>query len=285
MINMVENIEHHENVIRNDNNCNNSITNRQSTENQNIEWKATWKDEYLKWVCGFANAQGGKIYIGCNDAGEVVGLSNAKKLLEDIPNKIRDAMGIVANVNLLRSGDLEYIEIDVEPYPIGISCRGVYYYRSGSTKQVLTGPALETFLMKKRGVTWDASLLPSFDLSDVSESAIEYFKKCAKKSGRVESQLLDESNDVLLSKLHMLNGDYLTNAAMLLFSEDPERWQLGAYVKVGFFKSNAELLYQDEVHGSLLEQADKTLDLVYHKYMKVPSLLIQALRMCFIWLV
>ena len=26
-------------------------------EQHNIEWKSTWKDEYLKWICGFANAQ------------------------------------------------------------------------------------------------------------------------------------------------------------------------------------------------------------------------------------
>ena len=29
-------------------------------EQQNIEWKESWNDEYLKWICGFANAQGGK---------------------------------------------------------------------------------------------------------------------------------------------------------------------------------------------------------------------------------
>ena len=29
-------------------------------ESQNIEYKSIWKDEYLKWICGFANAQGGK---------------------------------------------------------------------------------------------------------------------------------------------------------------------------------------------------------------------------------
>ncbi len=28
-------------------------------ESQNIEWKEIWKDEYLKWICGFANAEGG----------------------------------------------------------------------------------------------------------------------------------------------------------------------------------------------------------------------------------
>ena len=43
-------------------------------ESQNIEWKESWRDEYLKWICGFANAQGGKIYIGTRDDGTVIGL-------------------------------------------------------------------------------------------------------------------------------------------------------------------------------------------------------------------
>ena len=69
------------------------------TESQNTEYKETWRDECLKWICGFANAQGGTVYIGVNDAGEVVGVKNIKKLLEDIPNKIQTGLGIVADVN------------------------------------------------------------------------------------------------------------------------------------------------------------------------------------------
>jgi ATP-dependent DNA helicase RecG len=58
------------------------------SENQNIEYKQNWRDEYLKWIAGFANASGGKIYIGLDDKGKAVGLTNAHKLMEDIPNKI-----------------------------------------------------------------------------------------------------------------------------------------------------------------------------------------------------
>lgn len=32
-------------------------------ESQNIEYKESWRDEYLKWICGFANAQGGIVYL------------------------------------------------------------------------------------------------------------------------------------------------------------------------------------------------------------------------------
>ena len=237
-------------------------------ESQNIEWKSKWKDEYLEWICGYANAQGGKIYIGCDDDGKVVGLPNARKLLEDVPNKIRDAMGIIVGVNLLEKDGLEYIEIDVPSYPIGISCKGVYYYRSGSTRQVLTGPALEAFLMRKRGATWDNLPLPAFSIADVDDRVVSKFKSLAVKKGRMETSLLEEPKEILLDKLHLKNGDYLTNAAMLLFSNDPERYQTGAYIKIGYFENDAELLYQDEIHGSILEQVDKALDIIYLKYMR-----------------
>ncbi len=237
-------------------------------EHQNVEWKESWKDEYLKWICGFANAQGGKLYIGCDDSGRVVGVSNSGKLLEDIPNKIRDAMGIVVDVNLLSEGDREYIEIDVPPYPIGISCKGVYHYRSGSTKQVLTGPALEAFLMRKHGATWDHSPLPVFKAEEVDDRIVEHFRKLAAAKGRIDPVLLNESKEVLMEKLRLTNGDYLTNAAMLLFCKDPDRYQLGSYIKIGYFESDADLLYQDEVHGSILEQVDKAIELIYFKYMR-----------------
>ena len=92
-------------------------------ESQNIEYKTIWKDEYLKWICGFANAQGGTIFIGKDDNGNVVGVNNAKKLLEDLPNKITTVLGIVAEVNLHETKQDDYIEIVVEPQPNPVSCR------------------------------------------------------------------------------------------------------------------------------------------------------------------
>ncbi len=237
-------------------------------ENQNTEWKESWRDEYLKWICGFANAQGGKIYIGCDDNGKIVGVENSKKLLEDIPNKIVQALGIVVDVNLLQKDGKDYIEIIVPAYPTSISYKGVYYYRSGSTMQTLTGPALESFLNGKRGVTWDNMPIPAFKISDVDDSAVQRFKELASKKARIDPTLLNESKKVLMEKLHLTSGDYLTNAAMMLFAKDPEKWQLGAFVKIGYFESDADLMYQDEIRGPLIEIVDKIVDVVYLKYMR-----------------
>ena len=60
-------------------------------ETQNIEFKTSWRDEYIKWLCGFANAEGGKLIIGKKDNAEVAGIKNAKKLMEDLlmtPDKL-----------------------------------------------------------------------------------------------------------------------------------------------------------------------------------------------------
>ncbi|MCK4304336.1 MAG: hypothetical protein KAY24_08875 [Candidatus Eisenbacteria sp.] len=36
-------------------------------EHQHIEWKTSWRDDYLKWICGFPNADGGVLVIGRNN--------------------------------------------------------------------------------------------------------------------------------------------------------------------------------------------------------------------------
>ena len=79
------------------------------SESQNLEYKESWRDEYLKWICGFANAQGGRIYIGIDDNQQVIGVADTKRLMEDIPNKIVNYLGIVADVNLLHKEDKDYI--------------------------------------------------------------------------------------------------------------------------------------------------------------------------------
>jgi ATP-dependent DNA helicase RecG len=64
-------------------------------ESQNTEWKLSWRDEFLKWICGFANAEGGVLEVGRDDNGQAVGVTDAGRLLEDIPNKIRDVLALL----------------------------------------------------------------------------------------------------------------------------------------------------------------------------------------------
>ncbi|MDX9920287.1 MAG: ATP-binding protein [Paludibacter sp.] len=238
------------------------------SETQNIEYKSVWKDEYLKWICGFANAQGGTLYIGKDDNGNVVGLKDAKKLLEELPNKITTILGIVTPVNLHQTEQGDYIEIIVDSHPNPVNYKGEYHYRSGSTKQELKGAALDKFLLQKQGKHWDAVSIPNVSVADLKPETFEFFRKRGVKSKRLDEDVLTDTNDVLLNNLKLTDNGYLKRAALLLFHPDPEKYVSGAYIKIGFFRTDSDLLFQDEIHGNLFEQVEKTMDLLFTKYIK-----------------
>lgn len=240
----------------------------QINESQTIEFKQLWKDEYIKWICAFANNDGGKLYIGVNDDGEIVGIDNAKKLLEDIPNKVRDILGVMVDVNLHVEDGKEYVEIITENYPYPISYKGSYYYRSGSSTQELKGAALDKFLLRKQGKKWDGVPVPYFGFKDLDHYAIELFREKANKKKRIDAELLKENDEMLIDKLHLREGDYLKRATTLLFSKDPQKYVTGSTIKIGYFKSDSDLVYQDQVEGNLFQQIDKTMDLIFTKYLK-----------------
>ena len=237
-------------------------------ENQHTEWKEVWRDDYLRWICGFANAEGGTLVIGRNDAGLPLGVPNAPKLMEDIPNKVRDVLGIMVDVNLVIEDGKELLEIVVEPYPGPISYKGEYHYRSGATKQELKGPALERFLLKKRGKHWDDVPEPAFHANDGSAEAFRLFAQRAVRSGRMDEAVLSDSRETVLGNLELFDGPHLKRAACLLFSDKPERFVSGAWIKIGFFVTDDDLRYQDEVHGSLVEQVDKVMAVLQTKFLK-----------------
>ncbi len=237
-------------------------------ESQNIEYKSTWKDEYLKWICGFANANGGTIFIGKDDSGKVVGVPDSKKLLEDIPNKVRDVLGILVDVNLHKTKEGDYIEIIVEPYPNAVNYKGQYHYRTGSTKQELKGASLDKFLLQKQGKRWDGVPVPKATIKDLKDETLNFFRERGHKNKRLTEKILTDTNEYLLDNLNLMEEGNLKRAAILLFHPNPEKFITGAYIKIGYFESESDLKFQDEIHGNLFEQIEKTVEILFSKYFR-----------------
>lgn len=235
-------------------------------EQQNIEYKSSWHDDYLKWICGFANAKGGQVYIGKDDVGNIVGIEDYKKLMDEIPNKIKNNMGITAEVNLLQEDDKHYIEIIVQPYSVPISLRGRYYYRSGSVKQELTGTSLNEFLLKRSGLTWDEVTEPRATFADIDKNAFKAYLVMAKEKDRlpnVEGLTIEE----IFDKLRLTKNGELTRAAIILFGKDPRRYSTNAFVKIGRFKGDVDLRFQDVEEGNLIVLLKNVLERLDHKYL------------------
>ena len=239
-------------------------------EKQNIEWKENWRDEYLKWVCGFANSQGGKIFIGKDNEGNVSGLDNYQKLLEDLPNKIRDLLGVFVEVNLYEEDGKRYIEIIVPKYQVPIAYRGKYYIRSGSTKQELKGAALNEFILKRSGKTWDDVIEEKASFDHIDGESIKKFLKDASKANRINVES-DISIPDLLTKLRLSDGNQVKRAAIILFGNDPGRFYTNLSVKIGRFgDSSADLKFHEVVEGNLIELKERIPEMLNAKFLKHP---------------
>jgi ATP-dependent DNA helicase RecG len=187
------------------------------TESQNIEYKSGWRDEYLKWICGFANANGGKLFIGNDDKGQTVGIKDVKRLMEDIPNKVVQHLGLAVDTNLIIEGEKQIIEIVVSPSSLPVSYHGVFHYRSGNTKQELKGAVLNNFLLRKMGKTWDGISPENSTIEDIDSLTVKLFINKARDSNRISQDVHSEDIESTLQNLNLLNeNSQPKNAAILV---------------------------------------------------------------------
>lgn len=154
-------------------------------EHQSIEWKESWQDEYLKWICGYANAYGGTIYIGTDDDGNVVGIDNARDLLERIPNKITDTMGIIA-----------------DPIQISVYEDKIYIWNDGEMPPNLD--STDKLFMKHSSKPYNPKLANVFFKSGMIEAWGRGFEKireaCALYDGPLPEYEINEAGIMVLCK-------------------------------------------------------------------------------------
>lgn len=236
------------------------------TESQNIEYKSIWRDDYLKWICGFANANGGRLYIGIDNSGNVTGIDNHNELMEQLPNKFRDILGVYAEVNLQNEGNKNFLEIIVPRFDVPISVRGKYYVRTGSTLQEIKGPALNEFILKRTGKTWDDIPEQRASVNDIDEATVKQFLKDARAAKRINVED-DISIPDLLEKLRLLEDGHLKRAAIVLFGKDPGKFYPNMAVKIGKFgDSDADLKFHEVIEDNLIQLKEQIGEMLNAKF-------------------
>jgi ATP-dependent DNA helicase RecG len=236
------------------------------TEDQNIEFKQQWRDEALKTISAFANTEGGTMYIGVDDRGVSVELKNVNKLLVDIPNKIRDMLGVIANIKTVKRKSQAVVKITVPKYTAQISYKGKFYKRSGSTTSELNGMALSRFLISRSGTSWDSTIEPRSSLKDINVKTIRHFQELAKT--RFPFITREKDIKLILQKLNLAEKGKLKRAAILLFGKNPKKYFTSAFVQVGRFISESDVISTDVIEGNLFEQVEKTIEILRLKYLE-----------------
>ena len=242
-------------------------------ESQTVEFKESWRDEYLKTVCAFANTDGGVLYVGVKDNGEVVGVDNVKKLLEELPNKVVNTFVIAVDVEADEEDGRSFVKITVHKSNLALSYRGKFYTRSGSTTQELKGSALQRLLLKASNLSWDEIGVDNATYEDIDTETVTRFVRRATEYNRLPLGIDSLNIERLFQNLKLLTKEgLLTRAAILLFGKEPTRFFISATFKLGRFRGTdpTDLIIQDRVEGNLFVMFEQVIDFLKSKYLLSP---------------
>lgn len=158
------------------------------------------------------------------------------------------------------------IKMTVQKSTAPISYHGVFYIRSGSTTSELNGNELSRFLLSRAGASWDGIVEARASFDDISVKAVRNFQQLAKK--RFPFIAKEKSVRLVLRKLNLVEKGKLKRAAVLLFGKDPRKYFSSAFIQVGRFVSESEVISTDVIEGNLFEQVEKTIEVLRLKYLE-----------------
>ncbi|GAG70599.1 unnamed protein product, partial [marine sediment metagenome] len=123
---------------------------------------------------------------------------------------------------------------------------------------------LTRFLISKSDRDWDEYVEEKSSIEDINIETIKRFKEIAVK--RLPFIKEDKDNLKFLEKLNLLEDGKIKRAGILLFGKNPKKFYTSAYIKIGKFLTNTDILSTDDVEGNLFEQVEKAIELLRVKY-------------------
>ena len=230
-------------------------------EDRKTEFKSDWKDaKCLPELCAFANTDGGSLFVGINDNGDVVGVNpnKAEKWKESLPQLIERNLGFYPDKAEVRSEEgktVFYIKVISSDYLIKYN--GCYYGREGEHSRPLKGKALEVAKKKKILKPWDEFTLGNVSASDLKTDLLkEKIKnRCSNSSNKVSS---DDESEKLLKNLGLMSQGKIKRAAVFLCHHKPYEIIYGTCIKIIYRVDGPDKTFP--LSENLLFQVDKVLE-------------------------
>ncbi len=231
-------------------------------EDEYTELKSILTKDIKKEIVAFANSGGGRIYIGIDDDGNIVGLDNPKNDIEALSGMIKDGIKSdltlythikqeqINNKNIII---LEILNAPNKPYYLadkGLKSSGVYL-RSGNTSVPASDEVIKKLIVDSQNIPFEE--IPSKYQNLHFNYLITLFK----------NKNIDVNKNILKT-LKIINLDEMyTNLGLLLSDECPFS------IKCAIFEGKNDIKFKDrkEFTGSLLKQVNDVNDYlnIYNK--------------------
>jgi len=229
---------------------------------ETLEFKISLQEEVFHTVGAFANARGGALLIGVNDAGTPVGTVVGKETLREIVDRIASCTEprVVPDVTVETLKSCRIIAIQVPEYPIKpVAVRGRCYRRVGKSNRQLSPHMIAEMHLATTGTSWDARLLSEKAVKDLDLIRVRRYMTRSTNIGRRRYEAGEKPREVL-EKLELVRDGFPTWAAVLLFGKRPQSPLVQATVHCGRFHTEIDIRDDRMIEGSILDQIDETMD-------------------------
>jgi len=232
-------------------------------ENFHTEFKITLPDnrELSKDISCFANTDGGEIFIGVNDAGEIIGIAENKVerymlSVDDVAyNRCRPPITVVQETVRTTNGVILVIHIPKgieRPYS---TVSGQYYVRSANRCRQASREELLRLFQASESIYYDETTVSNSSLNDLDTN---YFIQFLETHLQIKPR--GEEVDNYLKNLHLLNGQKrLTVSGLLFFGKNPQKYLPNQKIICAFIKG-LDISFppadQTEITGKIPEMLD-----------------------------
>lgn len=208
-------------------------------EGLKVEFKASLSDleRITEIVCSFANSRGGIILIGVSDTGKIHGVDIGKQTIERSTNIIVDNLDpkIYPEIKLFKIDKKSIILIRVEestdkPH----LAYGKGFIRVGKNTKLMSRSEYERLLLKRRPRIFDAQICEGAKLGDIDWDFMN--KEFIPPYERVSGKKITSSSKDILSTLGCIKHNRPTDAGILLFGKDTQKFFMNAYIALARYK-------------------------------------------------
>jgi ATP-dependent DNA helicase RecG len=231
------------------------------SESETLELKEAFDNKTLETIGAFANTNGGTILVGVRDDGHITGITIGKNTLEEwaqkMQSKIQPRFLPSITKQLYKGHTVAIIVISRSVSPISVD--GRHFKRVGRTNQLMSSEEHRQKLLAAGSTSWDGAVEESSTIADLDNQAILALITRLKKARR-RTIPTTGAPMMVLEKLHLLQEQKPTRAAILLLGKDPKRFYPSAYIKAGRFKSPTMIIDDKEFDGNILQQVDKAME-------------------------
>jgi len=220
-------------------------------ENQTTEFKSSFQKEVIESVVAFSNSYGGKVFIGVDDNGDILGLDINEETIQNYINTIKQNTqpNLIVDIDSFDIEEKTILIVEVKEYPIKpIAYKNRYYKRVKNSNYLMSLDEISNEHLKTINSSWDYYVDERHGFSDIS---MENILKFIDKIETFQKKKFDDDVMTILRKYELIKDDKLTFGAYLLFTSNNSA--LTAF-QIGRFKSETKIIDNIDINSDLLSQ-------------------------------